>query len=304
METSGGRTSQCQNGTSVDNDAGTEQNDPVASLYFNKEQPLSDVILLVEGERLYSSRSLLAFASPVFGIMFTSEFKEKDQKEIELPEKKVKDIDEMLKFLHPGMDDNLEQGTSSAFRLLPIAEEYQLVKLSEKCEETLLERILKGHLAKDNGELLLKSLRACARYGLEKLYNVITKNCSDSQLLVNTIRIDESLPLEVKNRIFEERLSVLERERDVYQSTRERLDSVKCRLRAIVQPHENHCRCRVELKLRSNMQRYCTYCSRNWCSDHVSSEAYRSSYWFNCNHRVGFTVANDGLLKAFIESKD
>ncbi|OWF51335.1 kelch-like protein 15 [Mizuhopecten yessoensis] len=274
------------------------------NLYFKEEQPLSDLILLVEGERLFASRSLLALASPVFSIMFTSEFKEKDQKEIELPGKKSKDIDELLKFLHPGMDDNLEQGHVSAFRLLPIAEEYQLVKLMEKCEDTILEKISEGHLTRDKGEFVVKCLEACARYGLDKLYRAVIQKCSEKQLLVNSVRKNESLPLEVKNRVFEERLSILENEREIFLSTRERLETVKGRLRAIIQPHENHCRCRVELKLRSNMQRYCTYCSRNWCSDHVSSESYRSSYWFNCNHRVGFTVANDGLLKAFIESKD
>lgn len=272
------------------------------NLYFKEEQPLSDLVLLVEGESLFASRSLLAFASPVFSIMFTSEFKEKDQKEIELPGKKAKDIDELLKFLHPGMDDNLEQGHLSAFRLLPIAEEYQLGKLTEKCEDTILEKVLEGNLNGDKGEFVVKCLQVCARYGLEKLYKIVTQKCSENPVLVKSVRKSDALPLEVKNRVFEERLSILEKERETFLTTKDRLETVKGRLRAIIQPHENHCRCRVELKLRSNMQRYCTYCSRNWCSDHVSSESYRSSYWFNCNHRVGFTVANDGLLKAFIES--
>ncbi|XP_033735037.1 kelch-like protein 15 [Pecten maximus] len=152
-------------------------------LYFKDEQPLSDLVLLVEGERLFASRSLLAFASPVFSIMFTSEFKERDQKEIELPGKKAKDIDELLKFLHPGMDDNLEQGNMSAFRLLPIAEEYQLAKLTEKCEDTILEKVLEGNLNRDKGEFVVKCLEVCARYGLEKLYNVVTQKCSENPVL-------------------------------------------------------------------------------------------------------------------------
>jgi hypothetical protein len=61
--------------------------------------------------------------------MFSGEFKEKDQTEVELPEKSCQDVSEMIRFIHPGFGDDLEGGVDSAFRLLPIADEYQIEKL-------------------------------------------------------------------------------------------------------------------------------------------------------------------------------
>jgi hypothetical protein len=34
--------------------------------------------------------------------MFSGEFKEKDQTEVELPEKSCQDVSEMIRFIHPG----------------------------------------------------------------------------------------------------------------------------------------------------------------------------------------------------------
>ncbi|KAJ8308389.1 hypothetical protein KUTeg_013263 [Tegillarca granosa] len=125
--------------------------------------------------------------------------------------------------------------------------------------------------------------------------------------IVLTFAIVKESPLismEMKNKVFEARLNKLEEENEGFRSLKQRVVSVKNRLRDIIAPHENHCRCRTELKLRSSMQRQCNYCARTWCSDNVSSESYRSSYWFFCNHRIGYNVANDNVLKSFYESND
>jgi hypothetical protein len=42
------------------------------------------------------------------------EFKEKDQTEVELPEKSCQDVSEMIRFIHPGFGDDLEGGVDSA----------------------------------------------------------------------------------------------------------------------------------------------------------------------------------------------
>jgi hypothetical protein len=52
--------------------------------------------------------------------MVSGEFKEKEQTEVELPEKSCQDVSEMIRFIHPGFGDDLEGGVDSAFRLLPI----------------------------------------------------------------------------------------------------------------------------------------------------------------------------------------
>jgi hypothetical protein len=59
---------------------------------------------------------------------------------------------------------------------------------------------------------------------------------------------------------------------------------------------------RTELKLRPPLQRTCVYCSRTWCSENISTDSYRNSYWFFCNHRIGYTVANDTIIKNFLET--
>lgn len=47
---------------------------------FGEDSDFTDVELLVDGQSLHTSKSLLALASPVFNCMFTSEFKEKNEK--------------------------------------------------------------------------------------------------------------------------------------------------------------------------------------------------------------------------------
>ena len=56
----------------------------------------SDVVLVVEGEKLFVHKSVLSLHSPVFRTMFTADFAEKDAKEIKLPGKKY---DAMVQFL-------------------------------------------------------------------------------------------------------------------------------------------------------------------------------------------------------------
>lgn len=73
----------------------------------NKKKPsalflLPDVILEVEGIKLYVRKQVLADNSPVFKRMLESDFKEKHQIEIPLPEKKCEDVEIFLRtFYHP-----------------------------------------------------------------------------------------------------------------------------------------------------------------------------------------------------------
>lgn len=62
---------------------------------------LSSLTLIVEGHRLYVHKEVLAAWSPVFRSMFTRSFREKDQTEIELPEKKVDEFVELLHCMYP-----------------------------------------------------------------------------------------------------------------------------------------------------------------------------------------------------------
>jgi hypothetical protein len=55
------------------------------SIDFTKPTVMCDVILIVEGRKLYCNRAILSIWSPVFEIMFKSNFKEKDSMEVNLP---------------------------------------------------------------------------------------------------------------------------------------------------------------------------------------------------------------------------
>lgn len=68
---------------------------------FTAPDDLSSVTLIIEGEKLYVHREVLAAWSPVFKSMFTRDFKEKRLGEVELPGKKVDDFVELLHCMYP-----------------------------------------------------------------------------------------------------------------------------------------------------------------------------------------------------------
>jgi hypothetical protein len=70
---------------------------------FTKDEPLTDLALVVEDERIYVSKAFLSMASPVFRRMFESDFNEKTAQEIPLPGKKLADVINFLHTIHPAM---------------------------------------------------------------------------------------------------------------------------------------------------------------------------------------------------------
>ena len=68
---------------------------------FTVEDEMSSVTLIIEDQRLYVHKEVLAAWSPVFRSMFTRNFKEKEQREIELPDKKVDEFIELLHCMYP-----------------------------------------------------------------------------------------------------------------------------------------------------------------------------------------------------------
>ena len=72
---------------------------------FLEPWKLSDVILVVEDEKLHVHRSILALWSPVFEKMFSSEFKEKNKDEILLPGKKASEVKTLLLMMYPSLEE-------------------------------------------------------------------------------------------------------------------------------------------------------------------------------------------------------
>lgn len=72
---------------------------------FSSPDEMCSLVLIVEGQKLFVHKEVLAAWSPVFKSMFTRDFKEKDMSEIELPDKKVDDFVELLHCMYPPIKD-------------------------------------------------------------------------------------------------------------------------------------------------------------------------------------------------------
>ncbi|XP_062579034.1 kelch-like protein 40a [Saccostrea cucullata] len=106
---------------------------------FPEEPGVTDIAFVVEGKKLYTVKSVLALASPVFKSLFFSDFKEKNATEIELPGKKYEPFKNFLMCLSPNeyldlKDDVIED-------ILPLANEYQVISMIKTCEAWLLKEI-------------------------------------------------------------------------------------------------------------------------------------------------------------------
>ena len=73
----------------------------------------ADVILIVEGRKLFANRTVLALASPVWRKMFSSDFKEKNETEIPLPGKKFEDMHELFQCITPSVRKPVNGKTTS-----------------------------------------------------------------------------------------------------------------------------------------------------------------------------------------------
>lgn len=68
---------------------------------FTQPDEMASIILVIEGQKLYIYKEILAAWSPVFKTMFIRDFKEKTMNEIELPEKTVDAFVELLHCMYP-----------------------------------------------------------------------------------------------------------------------------------------------------------------------------------------------------------
>ena len=76
-----------------------------------------DLVLIIENTKLHVSKDQLMKESAVFDRMLTSDFKENDQKEIELDGKNLNDFVAFLRCTLPGIDDDIN-GNITTLQLL------------------------------------------------------------------------------------------------------------------------------------------------------------------------------------------
>ena len=114
---------------------------------FSAPWKFSDVVLIVEDQKFHVHRSTLAFWSPVFEKMFTTDLKEKNSDEIPIPEKKASEFKELLQMMYPSLEEKLLT-TRNCYFLFELAHEYQIESISQKCE-ALMVSMVKNRIEKD-----------------------------------------------------------------------------------------------------------------------------------------------------------
>ena len=117
---------------------------------FTQAWKFSDVVLLVEGEKLHVHWAVLAMCSPVFEKMFTSECQEKEKKEICRPGKKANEVKELLQVIYPTVERKPpdEIKGENCHLLLSLAHEYQMAAITQRCEDFIV-KIMKESFSSD-----------------------------------------------------------------------------------------------------------------------------------------------------------
>ena len=134
---------------------------------FLEPWKLSDVVLVVEDQNFHVHRSILAFWSPVFEKMFTTEFKEKNNDEIPLPGKKASEIQHLLLMLYPSLEEK-QVTKSNCYFLFELAHEYQIDSIARKCEAFMVTMVKQR---KENDVL------AMLIYGQKYLLKTLISTC-------------------------------------------------------------------------------------------------------------------------------
>ena len=110
---------------------------PGITLDFSKPWKMSDLVLFVEERKLHVHKAILAISSPVFETMMSSNFKEKNAKEIPLPGKKVEEIEDLLRAIYPYCGHAITR--QNCCSLLELSSEYQMDELKKRCEKFVLD---------------------------------------------------------------------------------------------------------------------------------------------------------------------
>ncbi|KAL7200680.1 hypothetical protein ACSBR1_032580 [Camellia fascicularis] len=115
---------------------------PTPQVYLGEQyvnnSTLSDVTFLVEGKRFYAHRICLLASSDTFRAMFDGGYREKDAKDVEIPNIRWDVFELMMRYIYTGsVDVNLD----IAQELLRAADQYLLEGLKRLCEYAIAQDI-------------------------------------------------------------------------------------------------------------------------------------------------------------------
>ncbi|KAK4418274.1 arm repeat protein interacting with a [Sesamum alatum] len=146
---------------------------PIPQVYLGEQYvnnpTLSDVTFLVEGKRFYAHRICLLASSDAFRAMFDGGYREKDAKDIEIPNIRWDIFELMIRYIYTG---SVNVNLDVAQDLLRAADQYLLEGLKRICEYAIAQDIsvenvsLMFELSEAFNALSLR--HACIRFILEK----------------------------------------------------------------------------------------------------------------------------------------
>ncbi|XP_020978951.1 ARM REPEAT PROTEIN INTERACTING WITH ABF2-like isoform X1 [Arachis stenosperma] len=115
---------------------------PTPQVYLGEQyvnnSTLSDVTFLVEGKRFFAHRICLLASSDAFRAMFDGGYREKDARDIEIPNIRWEVFELMMRFIYTG---SVDVTLDIAQDLLRAADQYLLEGLKRHCEYTIAQDI-------------------------------------------------------------------------------------------------------------------------------------------------------------------
>ncbi|GMT01659.1 hypothetical protein PENTCL1PPCAC_23833, partial [Pristionchus entomophagus] len=103
--------------------------------FSDPNEPRHDITLVIDGEKIYVNKGILALHSPVFKAMLFGNFNEKDKKEIEVKDVDRKEFVELLQLIYPSCKKITDD---SAEYLLKLGDRFQITVVITMLEEFLI----------------------------------------------------------------------------------------------------------------------------------------------------------------------
>ncbi|XP_052814175.1 BTB and MATH domain-containing protein 36-like [Mya arenaria] len=175
---------------------------------FRHPNETSDLRLIVEGRPLYVSKVVLSLVSPVFKRLFLAGSVE-SMVELPLPDRKYADMVQFLCCVYP---DILAPITEiNIVIILDLAEEFQVHRLVEKCEEFLANDIAITPTSSPYPQKVVRYLYLSDKYGLEDLQKAAFETAARMQSdMLENVREFWQLPSVTTTSVFIRRLKLLE----------------------------------------------------------------------------------------------
>lgn len=132
-------------------------------------------------------------------------------------------MSEMLSFLHPGVDFTLT--IDSAFRLIPLADEYQINVLKNACEDVLLRELREQIFPA--ADFILRCMVNAEKCSLPTLAEKCSELFSDPEISLKELQESKEIGIDTKAKIYEKRIKKMENEREITESWKHRIVSVR-----------------------------------------------------------------------------